>query len=145
MNDLEYARQLFLEGAYAFVLVRDGQVIATGTRDGVGELLDVLSELGQVLRGASLADKIVGKAVAMIAIEAGISHIYTPLGSRAAEQALQAYGIPFSAERIVPLIRNKRDDGPCPMEKLTLPLTDPGEAVAALRAFVTRRTMPLLP
>jgi hypothetical protein len=139
MNDIELARTTFQSNAYAFVLVKDARVVATGTREGIGELLDVVAEHGATLRGAALADKIVGKAVAMVAAYAGITNVYTPLGSQAAQKVLADYGIPFQADYLVPLIRNKRNDGPCPMERLTQPLDEPAEAVKALGEFVAAR------
>lgn len=139
MKDLELAKQVYHGGQYTFVLVRAGQVAATGTRDGIGELLEVVARRGASLRGASLADKIVGKAVAMIAVYAGITEIYTPLVSEPAEQVLREFGIALAADRRVPLIRNKRNDGLCPMEQLTLPLTNPTAAVAALQEFVAAK------
>lgn len=123
----------------AFVLVRDGRVLASGTREGVSELLDAVGTAGDAARGASLADKIVGKAVAMVAVHAGVVSVYTPLGSEAAARALAERGIAFEAERLVPLIRNKRNDGPCPMERLSLPLDEPAAVVAALREFVAQK------
>jgi hypothetical protein len=139
MNDLALAKQTFQGNNYAFVLVKEERVLATGTQEGVGELLAVVAALGDKLQGASLADKIVGKAVAMVAAFAGLAVVYTPLGSEAAIRVCQDYGILFQADHVVPLIRNKRNDGPCPMERLTLPLEQPGEAVAALREFVARK------
>lgn len=143
MNDLELAKRVFQDGHYTFVLVCAGQVIATGARDGIGELLEVVAQQGERARGAALADKIVGKAVAMVAAHAGIAQIYTPLASEAAEQTLRAFGVVLAAERRVPLIRNKRNDGLCPLEQLTLPLTKPADAVAALQEFVAARRQPL--
>ena len=142
MTNLELAKQIFESVPYAFVLVRDGHVIATGTRDGVGELLDAVAQHGEALRGASLADKVVGKAVAMVAVYADIADVYTPLGSQAAAAVLSANNIPFTAERMVPLIQNKRNDGPCPMERLTMPLTEPADAVLALQNFVAQKRQP---
>lgn len=142
MNDLEMARIVFQSNSYAFVLVRDHQVLATGTRQGVGELLDAVAHHGELVRGAALADKIVGKAVAMVAAYAGITAIYSPLASQAGEQVCQQYNIEFHADHLVPLIRNKRNDGPCPMERLTLELDEPADAVLALRAFVAARHAP---
>ena len=142
MDFLDYAMDLYPLGEYAFVIVKDGEVLATGTREGVGELLETVAKHGAGLRGAGLADKIVGKAVAMVAAYAGITKIYTPLGSEAAQKVCEQYGITFRAERIVPLILNKRNDGPCPMERLTLPLAEPTNAVAALREFVAQKRVP---
>ncbi|HZQ10512.1 MAG TPA: DUF1893 domain-containing protein [Anaerolineae bacterium] len=139
MTDLERAIRVYNLGDYAFVIVKDGYVLATGTHEGIRELLDAVAQHGETLRGATLADKIVGKAVAMVATYVGIAQIYTPLGSQAAHDFLQSHQILFRAERLVPLIRNKRNDGPCPMERLTLPLTDPADALTALHDFVAHK------
>jgi iron complex outermembrane receptor protein len=138
MNNLEYARQIFHSGDYAFVLVKDMQVLASGAGDGIGELLEAIVQHGEAARGATLADKIVGKAVAMVAVYSGLAEVYTPLASEPALWMLQEHGIALAAEHLAPLIRNKRNDGPCPMEQLTLPLSDPAEAFAALREFASR-------
>lgn len=142
MNDLEFAKIKYQTNDYTFVIVRDARVIATGTRDGIGELLEVVAAQGDALKGASLADKIVGKAVAMVAISAGINAIYTPLGSELAGQMLKAHGVAFQADTIVPRIQNKRSDGLCPMEQLTLTIDDPSAAVQALTEFVAKKRMP---
>lgn len=139
MNDLELAKQVLAVGGYAFVLVKNGQLLATGTHKGAGELLDAVTELGGSVRGAALADKVVGKAVAMVAVYAGLSAVWTPLGSEAATQVMREHGVPFEMEQTVPLIRNNRDDGPCPMERLTMPFEMPAAAVSALREFVAER------
>ncbi len=143
MTDIELARQALQRDALAFALVKDGAVLRTGVRDGIGELLEAVDALGEAVRGASLADKIVGKAVAMVARAAGLVSVYATLASQAARDALAQEQIPLECERLVPLILNKRSDGPCPMERLTLPLADPHQAVAALREFV--RTRPRAP
>jgi hypothetical protein len=95
--------------------------------------------LGDQARDACLADKIIGKAAAMVAILAGIRAAYTPLVSQAAYDTLARYHISLEYDRLVPLILNGRGDGPCPMERVTLPIDDPEQAVAALAAFVDRR------
>lgn len=139
MSDLNIAKKVFYADTYTFVIVKAGQVIETGTRDGIGELLMLVAMRGETLRGAALADKIVGKAVAMVAAHAGFTAIYSPLMSEPAVQVLRAQGIPFESDRTVPFIQNKRGDGLCPMEQLTLALTEPAEAVQALEEFTARR------
>ena len=139
MHDLELAKSTLLDGNLAFAIVKGGQVLRTGTREGIGELIQAVDELGSATQAASLADKIIGKAVAMVARQAGIRSVYSPLASIAARDSLAADHIPLECDRVVPLILNKRNDGPCPMERLTLPIVDPSEAVAALRDFVSSR------
>ena len=142
MNDLELAQQTFCAGSLAFVLVKNGAVLRSGTRDGIGELIQTLDELGDGAHGASLADKIVGKAVAMVVRACHLQAVYSPLASQAALDALAIAHIPLEYDRLVPLILNKRNDGPCPMEKLTQPIEDPRQAVTALREFVRARVQP---
>lgn len=139
MTDLELSEQTFRGGSLAFVIVKNGAVLRSGTRDGIGELIEAVDALGDAAHGASLADKIVGKAVAMVARTAGFRAVYSPLASQAALDALAVEHIPLEYDRLVPLILNKRNDGPCPMEKLTQLIQDPHEAVTALREFARSR------
>ncbi|MCL4394840.1 MAG: DUF1893 domain-containing protein, partial [Chloroflexi bacterium] len=118
MNDLDLAKERLRVGSLAFVIAKEGVVLKSGTREGVGELLDAVEALGDGALGSSLADKIVGKAVAMVARSSHISAVYSPLASQAALNALDAAHIPLQYDRLVPLILNKRSDGPCPMERL---------------------------
>jgi hypothetical protein len=145
MTDLELAKQKLHSDSLAFVIVKEGALLRTGTRDGVGELIEAIDVLGEQARGATLADKIVGKAVAMVARTAQMRAVYSPLMSQAACDALARAQIAFEYDHRVPLILNKRNDGPCPMERLTLPIDDPRAAVSALRDFVRARATKSIP
>ena len=138
--DLLQARELLAAENLAFVLVQQGRVLARGSDHGVVELLAAVDRLGPAVRGASLADKVVGKAVAMIVAFAGIGAVDTPLASEAAEQVLRSRGIALHAAALVPQILNRRGDGPCPLEQLTQPFTEPGAALVKLREFFAART-----
>lgn len=139
MTDLDLAKQRLDADSLAFVIAKDGVILWTGTREGIGELIEAVDALGDAARGAALADKIVGKAVAMVARTARFRALYSPLASQAARDALASDKISLEYDHLVPLILNKRNDGPCPMERLTLPIDDPMQAVDALRAFVRAR------
>jgi hypothetical protein len=144
-KDLIKARRLLGTDNLAFVLVRKGSVIARGTSGGVGELLAAVDKLGAQTRGASLADKVVGKAVALIVVSAGICAVDTPLASRAAARVLRSHSVALHATSIVQQIMNRRGDAPCPMEQLTRPFDEPSAAIAKLREFLAgRRPMPIL-
>ncbi len=140
MTDLELAKQSLLRDTLAFVIAKDGVILSTGTREGIAELLDGVDALGDSAHGAVLADRIVGKAVAMVARAARLRAVFGALASHAARDALARDDIPLEYATLVPLIRNQRDDGPCPLERLTQPIHDPAQAVAALRDFVRART-----
>lgn len=139
MTDAELARHVREMNALAFAVVRDGRILATGAADGVAELLGTLERLGDAARGASLSDKIVGKAVALVAAHAGMVEIETPLASEPALAFCLHRGIHVHATTRVPLILNRRADGPCPLEALTHACDEPDEGIAKLRAFLAAR------
>ena len=139
MNDLAQARQRLDTDKLAFAVVREGKVIATGEDYGVRELLTAVDRLGALAGGASLADKIVGKAVALIVVHAGICAVDTRVASESAVKLLKRHGVPLRTASIVPQILNRRGDGPCPMEKATMPFDDVGLGIEALRAFIDAR------
>ncbi len=140
MKDLDLAKRTLAATEAAFVLVKDGTILHAGTGSGIGELIETVDALGDRARGGALADKIVGRAAAMVARVAGIRAVYAEVASEAGQQALAEQDIPLEYARLVPLIRNQHNDGPCPMERLTLPIYDPELAVAALRQFISARS-----
>lgn len=138
-SDLALARRQLDAEHRAFVLVRDGAVLATGDEYGVWELLAAADRLGEEARGASLADKVVGQAVALIVVHAGIVAVDTRVASDPAVRLLADHGIPLHAARTVPQILNRQGDGPCPMEKATRPFAEVAAGLQALRAFIADR------
>jgi hypothetical protein len=135
-NDLELAREKLAAEQWSLVLVKDDSVLGTSRSDGIGDLLALIDALGPQAHGASLADRVVGKAVAMVARYAGLAAVYGSLASEAAQRELAKAGIVFAYDRLVPLILDKTGGGPCPLERLTASIDDPSEAMTALRDFV---------
>ncbi|MFQ6057719.1 MAG: DUF1893 domain-containing protein [Anaerolineae bacterium] len=141
-SDLQLAKDTLRAQNLSFVLAKAGRVMGASSHPGIGDLLRAVEALGEETRGAALADKVVGKAVAMVARYAGIAAVYASLTSEAARTALAAGGISLEYDQLVPLILNQQGTGSCPLERLTSALDDPQEAVAALRAFVTDEQPP---
>ena len=137
--DLERARALLAEGSYTCVLCR-GDVVHTATARGVKPLVDWLDS-GLALRGFSAADKVVGRATAFLYVLLGVKAVHALVMSTPAREVLEEHGICALCDREVPGIINRRGDGPCPFEEAVLDITDPGEALCAIRRkqFVMRQ------
>jgi hypothetical protein len=135
MSDVAAARSILDAENLAFVIVRDQVVLARGAERGVSELFATIETLGANAKDASLADKVIGKAVALIAISAGIRAVSTPLASRSAERVLRAHGLAVTADAFVPEIMNRKRDALCPLEQLTHSIDDASMAVMKLREF----------
>lgn len=138
-GDLALARDVLRSQGLSFVLVKEGWILGSGCAEGVEELLELVDRWGEGSQGSSLADKVVGKAVAMIARWACLAAVYAPLMSEIAREELQKGGILATWEELVPLILNKSGTGACPLEKAVLPLVSPKSAVASLRTLVARK------
>jgi hypothetical protein len=134
MNDLQLAQAIFLSDLPTFALVRGGCELARGAQSGVRELAVTLQALGAVANGASLADKVIGKAVALMAADAGIVSIYTPLISEPALRVCGLHDIACHYDRQVSRIKNARGDDLCPIEQLVIHIDDPTLALTTLRA-----------
>ncbi len=131
MTDLEKAKTLLCDGVYTVVLCRD-EITHTDTRRGVAPLLALLDR-GEDVSGFAAADKVVGKAAAFLYLRLGVAAVHAAVISTPAYGLLTAHGIDTTYDTLVPAIRNRAGDGYCPMETVTLPLTDPVEAEVAIR------------
>ena len=91
-GDLELARAVLRGQGKALVLAKDGRVLGTGERKGVADLLALAEQLGQEARRAALADRVVGKAAALVARSMGVASVYALLVSQPAREALAKGG-----------------------------------------------------
>lgn len=120
-----------LDRGYTCVICDHDRVL-TSRKTGIAPLLERW-EAGEPLNGVSVADRIVGKAAAMLLLLMGASEVYGSVMSEPARELLTAAGVGVSYGTLVPGIVNRTGDGPCPMEQTVAALTDPAEAPAALR------------
>lgn len=99
---------------------------------GIRPLTDTLSQKPQVLQGAAVADRIIGKAAAMLAVAGGAAAVYGEVMSEAGLQMLQAHGIAAQYGTLTAAIRNRQNTGLCPMEQTVQALEQPQAALPAL-------------
>lgn len=134
--DLQNARAYMEDKSCTCVLCR-GETLFSSRHRGVRPLLDFLDS-GRDFRGFSAADKVVGRATAFLYCLLGVRELYAHVLSDGAAEVLRSQGILFFCESRVPGIRNRAGDGPCPMEKATMNITDSEEALAAIREALKR-------
>lgn len=134
-DELERAKALLAEGKYTCVACR-GEKTLCATERGVKPLLGWLNG-GEVLRGAAVADRVVGKAAAFLYVLLGVRVVYAPVMSVPARETLRAAGIEVYADELVPAVRNRTNTGFCPMESAVWELSDPAEAKAALERKIS--------
>ena len=119
-------------------LVVDNGRITTYTGRGVADLHRLLTEHPRVLKGARVADKIVGKGAAALMILGGVKELHTPLISQPALKMLQGYDIKVTHGDVVDHIVNRDKTGWCPVETLCRDLATPKECLAAITEFLKK-------
>lgn len=132
MKDIEKAKEFLENGNYTFVAVKEGSVIAASQENGIKPLMKILRKNRSMLKESSIADKIIGKAAALLVLlaKAKVLHGYTM--SSSAIEILSDKDMNFTYDNEVKHILNNTGDDMCPMEKTTLNINKPNRAFIAL-------------
>ena len=115
MNDLQKAISILESGNHTCVLCK-GDAVYISNKSGIAPMVGFISE-GIDLKGFSVADKIVGKAAAMLFALAGIKNAYGDVMSIGGLEFLEQNGIGASYSVLTEKIINRSGTDICPMEK----------------------------
>ena len=133
MKDVDKAKSL-LKDNKTLVFVKGDNVIDSSL-NGIKPLITFIDE-GINLEGYSLADKIVGKAQAMLCVKANIKEVYTKVMSKGGQRILEKYNIPYTYDVLTEEIINRKKTDICPMEKVVKDIEDINEAYIKLKEKV---------
>ena len=102
-------------------------------KKGVRDLIWLLDNEPERLRGARLADKVVGKAAAGLMVQGGVSEVYAEVMSRLATPLLDLAGITYHHGQLVERIVIPEGDTRCPLEQIVTPAQTALEVEQLLR------------
>lgn len=107
--------------------------LVTSAEKGIAPMMRLLLRDETALEGAFVADRVIGKATAVLLLYGNASFVHADLMSEHAESLLRENGFAYSYDRLVPYIKNRRQDGMCPMEQTVLEEDDIPTAFEALK------------
>ena len=110
---------------------RDGK-LSVSTQRGIKPLLE-LTESDEDLHGACAADRIVGKAAAMLYVLLGVKAVYAEVLSKTARDIFEENHIEYRYETLTDRIINRMGTGLCPMEEAVKETDEPQAALTAIR------------
>lgn len=113
------------------LVVKNHDIVTTYSKPGVRDLEYLLDHDPEMLHGAVIADKVIGKAAAAMVVVGGVKELYAEVMSTKAIPLLEEAGIAYTYGTLVDTI--KEEGGRCQLEKITAPATTPEETVALLR------------
>lgn len=122
------------EGNHSLV-VANGAVRTFNGR-GISDLYNILNENPELLQGAEIADKVVGKGAAALMIIGGIASLYADIISAPALDLLRQSPVKVDFGKQVDNIINRKGDGICPVETLCLPCATAQECLPLIENFM---------
>lgn len=137
MRDKKRIIEILHQGRYSCVIENKG-VIYTFTQRGVKDLFTILKERPEIMAGAFIADKVIGKGAAALMILGGVEDIYADIISNNAIKLLQDCKIMHSFAKSVSHIINRAGDGVCPIETLCNTVSTPEECLPLIKNFLNR-------
>lgn len=113
-------------------VLSDGNRLIKSRERGVKPLIGFI-ESGKSFKGFTAADKVVGKAAALLYALMGVTALYAGVISAGALEVCNSNGIYVEYGKSVQYIINRNGDGVCPMEQATAQISDPLAAFEAIK------------
>lgn len=119
-------------------VIRNGDSVRIFRERGVADLFRLLREEPQLLRGAFIADKVVGKGAAALMVLGGVEALFADVVSRPALELLAGAGIAVEYTVVVPHIVNRAGTGICPVEQLCARAETAAECLPPIEGFMQK-------
>lgn len=121
---------------YSLVVVKDNKVKYRSKEESVGSIVHLLEDKPQLLKDSVVADKIIGRAVAMVCDFAAVKFCYGQVVSEGAIDIFEKNDVSYQIEKKVKAIENKDKTDLCPIEKLTLEIEDSSKGIQRIKKFL---------
>jgi len=132
--DLKLAKQRLNQKKLSLVIAKRGRVLFETKAHGISGLLDAIKKLGNSMVESSVADRIVGRAAALLFVYSGVVAVFAVTASDDGIEVLRDHNIFHEFVRRVPRILDSKKVDVCPFEKLASGFSDPKKAYEELRA-----------
>ena len=133
--DLEIAKRVLKEKNLTLVIAKNGKIIFQSSLHGIVSLLNAIESLGRNLEEAAVADKVVGKAAALLCAFSRVKSVFALTLSIEGRKTLEESEIISEFENLVSKILDKSGKDMCPFEKFSLSIENPKEAYFKLKKF----------
>lgn len=123
------AKSTLFENEYSIVVVKENEIVYKSESKGLQSLISLYKNDVNTLENSSIADKVIGRAAALILVDSNIKEVYADLISQNAIDILDKSDIPYEYKTQVKEIRNRDNTGMCPMEELSLKCVNADELI----------------
>jgi hypothetical protein len=123
------------ESGLNLLIFRGGETVFSSGSRGITPLIEAIDNLNREGIGELVtADRVVGRAAALLNIHLGVREVHAMLISTRAKALLQKHGIGFQFREETDAIKMKDGVIICPFERLVQDISDPEEAYVKVKA-----------
>jgi len=133
MQDLEVAKKRLNEKRLTLSIVKNGEIIFETVSNGISGFLEAIEKFGDGLEGTSVADRVTGKAIALLCIYAKVKAVYALILSKGAKSVFEKHAIHHEWNELVENILDVNKTRICPFEKLAKEISNPKNAYRKLK------------
>jgi len=134
MNDLEAAKRRLREKGFSLVITKNGSVVFETKLQGISGFLEAIEKFGRKsLHGCFVADKVVGRAAALLCVYCGVRAVYAVVLSKGGREVLEENRVTLEFGNLVPNVLNQRKTDVCPFEKVVADISNAEEAYEKLK------------
>jgi hypothetical protein len=135
MNALEMAKHALYSKELTLEIVKNGEVMFETRSHRISGFLDAIEQLGDKLEGASVADRVAGKAIALLCVYAKVKEVYAEILSNKAKAVFEENRIGYEWKELVDNVLDLSKSGVCPFEKAADGISDPKESYGTFKAL----------
>ncbi len=119
--------------------MKDGTLLYSTKSHRITGFLEAIEKCGLQLKGSSVADKVAGKAIALLCAYAKVKEVYAIIMSRPALTVFKKHKIQCHWNELVETILDANKAGICPFETAASNVSDPN---LAYKTFIRLRDTP---
>lgn len=123
---------------YSLIIVKNNNVQYRSKEESVSSIVSLMDNEPDLLKDSIVADKIIGRAVAMVCDHASVKYCYGSIISEGAVDIFNRNNLPFNFNQKVKAIRNRDNTDLCPIEKLTQNTNDSREGIKKIKEFLNK-------
>jgi len=136
MGDLELAKRSLYDKQLTLVIVKNGQVLFETDSHRISGFIRAIDELGVQLRSSVVADRVAGKALALLCVYADITEVYAEVLSKKAKALFEERKLTFEYKQLVDNVLDPNKSGVCPFEKAAADISEPENSYVVFKGLL---------
>jgi len=133
MEDLKLAKKVLKDKKLFLVIAKEGKILFESDSSGIDGLLQAVEKFERTLWNASAADRIVGRAAALLLAYSCMKAVYASTLSNEGLRVLEENHIAVEYESLVPRIVDRTGKDICPFERFSLTIQKVDDAYGKLK------------